>query len=209
MKNIFIENFLWMGWNLILSFVPVIISFLVFKKSFWQKSLFFRMILFFFVFLFYLFLPNSPYVLSDIIHLVRQIKDYKYFNLTDTEIILFLIPQFMFFMFLGFSFYVLAFQKMIHFLAECNFHMILIWLIKIINPVFMSIGIFLGRYYRFNTWDFFANYDAIIKSTLDEFSNFYFILFIILTSIVIFIGFEILSLFYKNIFTKLFEVKAV
>jgi uncharacterized membrane protein len=208
MKNIFLENLFWMCWNLFLAFIPLILSLLIFRKSFWQRSKVTKIFLIFFGFIFYIFLPNSPYVITDIIHLVRQIKYFRFYNLDNNSIILLLMPQYAIFIFLGFSFYVFAFQKFLVFLAEINVNIIFIWILKIINPFLMSVGIFLGRFYRFNTWDIFVDYESIIKSTIDGFSNMDFIIFILLDSIAIFIGFEILSIFYKSIFKNLFNLKS-
>ena len=206
MPVILLENLKWMGWNLFLASIPVIISFIIFRKKLWEKPSLLRIPLAFCIVIFYFFLPNSPYVITDIIHLVRQIKDYKYFRLSDNHIIVLLIPQFLLFIFIGFSFYVIAFQKMIHLLLEFKWKIAIIWIIKIINPLIMSIGIFLGRFYRFNSWDIISNSEQIILSTIKEFSNFYFIVFVLINSILIFCGFEILSLFYKSLFRNLFII---
>lgn len=202
MPSVFFDNLKWMGWNLFLAVIPFLISLVVFKYKFWEKPSMVRLPLALGIVLFYFFLPNAPYVLTDIIHLVRQIKDYRYFKLTDNDIIVFLIPQFFLFIFIGFSMYVLAFQNMIRLLADFHWNPIVILIIKILNPFVMSIGIFLGRFYRFNTWDIISDYENIILSTIKEFSNFYFVLFVIIITVVLFVGYEILSLFYKSIFTR-------
>ncbi|OHD15200.1 MAG: hypothetical protein A2086_11725 [Spirochaetes bacterium GWD1_27_9] len=205
MPNILLLNLLWMGKNLILAFMPLILALILFRKKLWDKPIVIKIMLFVVTAIFYFFLPNAPYVLTDIIHLVRQIKDYRYFNLSDNTIIVFLIPQYLIFFFVGFSFYVIAFQKLLHFLYDYRWNNILIWIIKIVNPFLMSIGILLGRIYRFNSWDIVSNSEAIVRSTLEGFSNFYFFIFMVFNTIIIFLGFEILSLFYKSLFKKLFN----
>lgn len=207
MPNIFFDNLKWMSWNLFLASISMIISFIIFKKEWWlRKNFILKLILIFSFLLYYFFLPNAPYVLTDVIHLVRQIKDYRYFRLSDSSIIVYLIPQYMCFIFLGFSMYVIAFQKLIHFLYGFEVRPIFILILKIVNPFLMAIGIFLGRYYRFNSWDIISSYEYIIVSTIKGFTNFYFFMFIIIITIVIFLGFEILSLFYKAIFKNLFNI---
>jgi len=208
MPNVFFDNFKWMSWNIFLASISMIISLIIFKKEWWQKkNIMIKLILIISFLLYYFFLPNAPYVLSDVIHLVRQIKDYRYFKLSDSSIIVYLIPQYLLFIFIGFSMYVIAFQKLIHFLYECNVRHIFILLCKIFNPFLMAIGIFLGRYYRFNSWDIISSYEYIIISTIKGFTNFYFFMFIIIITIVILLGFEILSIFYKSIFKNLFNLK--
>jgi uncharacterized membrane protein len=205
MRHLFLSNLKWMAWNLFLAIIPMIMSLFFFRKKMWYKLNPIKLLFFIFVFsIFYFFLPNSPYVLTDIIHLIHEIKYYPY--LTYNQIIVILIPQFMIFFFLGFSFYVIAFQKFLHFLAENNWHIVFIWIIKLINPFIMSIGIFLGRFYNFNSWEIFSDYENIIRFTMKGFSNIYFVFFIIITSLIIFSAFEILSIYYKSIFKKLFNL---
>lgn len=196
-----------MATNLLLAFIPLLISLIIFRKQLWDSSGLMKLFIIIGGVIFYLFLPNAPYVYTDLIHLVRQIMDYRYFKLTQNSIIIFLIPQYMLFIFLGFSFYVLSFQKMLHFLLDCNVKIRTIWLIKIINPIIMGVGVFLGRVRRFNSWDLFFNSDEVIKSTIAEFSNLDFIIYVFYNSFVIFLGFEILSIFYKSLFNNLFDMK--
>jgi len=116
MPNVFFDNLKWMIWNIFLSSISMIISLFLFRKNIWEKKGFFLKLLLVFLFLaYYFFLPNAPYVLTDVIHLVRQIKDYRYFGLSDSSIIVYLIPQYLIFIFIGFSMYVIAFQKLIHY----------------------------------------------------------------------------------------------
>ncbi|MCG8572212.1 MAG: DUF1361 domain-containing protein [Spirochaetes bacterium] len=206
--NVYLENCKIMGTNILFATFSLLISTLIFKRRYWnQTTIFKKFPLLIGLFFFYLFLPYGPYVLTDIIHLVRQIRDFRYFGLTENSIIVFLIPQYILFMFIGLSIYVIAFQELLHFLNSMGFSIFVIWLIKIINPIIMGIGIFLGRVRRYHSWDVIFNSDEIILATLKDFSNLHFIFFVLFNSLVIFIGFEILSIFYKSIFNNLFDMK--
>jgi uncharacterized membrane protein len=204
MWQLFVENLQWMGWNLFLAAIPMLISLVVFRYDFWKQPSIWFIPLVFGVLVYFFFLPNGPYVITDVIHLVRQIKDYRYFHLSDWDIVVVLIPQFMAFIFIGFSFYVIGFQRMIHLLYQFRWPVWVIWIIKVAVAFVMAVGVFLGRFYRFNTWDIIGNSDKIIMSTIKEFTNFSFIMFVIVDSLVIFFGFEIVSIFYKSLFKPLF-----
>ena len=205
MINLFSMNLRWMGWNLFLAIIPMVISLFFFRKSLWNSFNAVKIILFISAFsIFYFFLPNAPYVLTDIIHLINQIKRYP--NLSYNQIIIILIPQYIIFFFLGISFYVIAFQRFLHFLIEYDWNIVIIWAFKVINPVIMSIGIYLGRFYNFNSWEIFSDYENIIGLALNDLSNYYFLFFIIITSLIIFVLFEILSIYYKTIFKNLFNL---
>ncbi|MBQ1999995.1 MAG: DUF1361 domain-containing protein [Spirochaetales bacterium] len=85
-SSVFLENiFSWMGINLILAVLPLLMSFFIFQRSLWEKhsatdvaSIVFRTIHIFVMAVFFIFLPNAPYTITDLIHLIRQIRDYKY-----------------------------------------------------------------------------------------------------------------------------------
>ena len=123
-SSVFLENiFTWMGNNLILAVIPLVLSFFIFQYSLWEKhneanvvSIFFRVIHILAMLVFFVFLPNAPYTITDLIHLIRQIRDYKYFDLTDSQILYGLIPQYFIFIFLGMSCYTIAFRNFVVFM---------------------------------------------------------------------------------------------
>ncbi|HBD94570.1 MAG: hypothetical protein A2015_14320 [Spirochaetes bacterium GWF1_31_7] len=206
MQSVFFDNiFDWMGFNLFLAFVPLVISFIVFNKGLWEGNLIVKPFLYILTAVFFLFLPNAPYTISDIIHLVRQIKEYRYFKIDDVFITTVLIPQFMVFIFLGFSCYVISFQKFLFFLNESGVKHKNIVFIKVIVPLFMSVGIFLGRVYRYSTWDIVTHILLIVKVIINESLNLSFYIYIVYYYTIILIGFEFFTLIYRSIFKKLFD----
>ncbi|MEL6816492.1 MAG: DUF1361 domain-containing protein, partial [Cyanobacteria bacterium J06598_3] len=134
-----------MLWNTFLAVIPWILSCWLFRGkgsgvrrvSWWIGLV-----------VFVAFLPNAPYVLTDIIHLVRMIKE----GASIWTITFILVPQYLIFMLLGTEAYVLSLINLGHYLqkqgqarwvlsAELGLHAL------------CAIGIYLGRFPRFNSWD--------------------------------------------------------
>jgi uncharacterized membrane protein len=98
--------------------------------------------------IFVLFLPNAAYVLTDSIHFVIDIrKGYSFGN-----VVLVLLPQYLLFISTGFQAYVASLMNLGYFLAKrgqaqyCN-------LLELSFHGLAAIGVYLGRFSRFNSWD--------------------------------------------------------
>ncbi len=114
-------------------------------------------------FWFIAFLPNAPYVLTDIIHLIRQIKEGN----SVWVVTLALIPQYLVFMLAGFEAYVLSVMNLGYYLKQqgwCRF----ILATEIIIHALSAIGIYLGRFIRFNTWDILTNPDQLVNTVMND-----------------------------------------
>lgn len=213
-SSVFLENiFTWMRINLILAVIPLVLSFFIFRSSLWEKhsgtnalSVFFRTIHIFIILIFFVFLPNAPYTMTDLIHLVRQIKDYKYFDLTDSQILYGLIPQYLIFVFLGMSCYTIAFRRFLVFMHTINVKKAIILSLKFVVPIFMSLGVFLGRMHRYNSWDILLHIPSMMRIFLSEIgkSDFYFYIIYFYFSIIIL--YEYLSIFYRTLLPILFQI---
>lgn len=216
-SSVFLENiFTWMGINLILAMIPLVLSFFIFRSLLWEKhsgtqalSIFFRAIHIFAILVFFAFLPNAPYTMTDLIHLVRQIRDYRYFDLTDSQILYGLIPQYLVFIFLGMSCYTIAFRRFLVFMQKINVKKTIILVLKFAVPAFMSLGVFLGRKYRYNSWDILLHIPSMIRIFLLEMgeSSFYFHIIYFYFSIIIL--YECLSTFYRALLPNLFLANKV
>lgn len=161
----FIHNLRWMGWNLFLAFIPLALSLILFAKRspkphrnpFWWLSLGILI----------LFLPNAPYILTDIIHFV---SDVRLPNITDNGIIFILIPQYTVFLLLGFQCYVISLMGLTDYLARYKFIQNSIALELIIHFL-CAIGVYWGRFNRLNSWDVFTQPKLVILNGLANFSN--------------------------------------
>ncbi|WP_413164468.1 DUF1361 domain-containing protein [Capilliphycus salinus ALCB114379] len=118
------------------------------------------------VLVFILFLPNAPYVLTDIIHLIDQIRQ----GYSVWIISLVLIPQYILFMFIGFEAYVLSLIYLDRFLDRQGWKQNR-WMAELTIHALCAIGIYLGRFQRFNSWDIITNPDVLIRSLVDNLIN--------------------------------------
>jgi uncharacterized membrane protein len=141
------------AWNTILALVPYWCSQQVSKASTKIK----RNVL---LMLWLLFLPNAPYLLTDVLHLENRYPIPFWFDVL-------LVIQFAFLgMFVGF----LAIKNVEHFLQQSYSHKAT----RIItNASFLlcAYGIYLGRFIRFNSWDFVANPFALIEVSVERIIN--------------------------------------
>lgn len=109
------------------------------------------------------FLPNAPYVLTDIIHLIGDIRYYDSIWL----ITLILIPKYLLFMGLGFQAYVSSLMRLGQYLKYRG------WERFVIPTEFMvhalsAIGIYLGRFRRFNSWDLVTAPDRVVTIAMND-----------------------------------------
>jgi uncharacterized membrane protein len=143
-------------WNLFLAFIPLILSILLFQKE-RSRSLFWWLGLIIFL----AFLPNAPYVLTDTIHLIEFV-DRGY---SISIITLAIIPQYFIFIFAGVEAYVISLMYLNNYLQE-QIQKKYIVAIELTIHFLCAIGIYLGRFDRFNSWDFVSQPMALIKSTI-------------------------------------------
>lgn len=115
---------------------------------------------------FILFLPNAPYVLTDVIHLIDQIRQ----GYSVWIISLALIPQYLAFMFIGFEAYVLSLIYLDRYLDRLGWKQNR-WIAELTIHALCAIGIYLGRFYRFNSWDIITNPDVLMQSMVDNLLN--------------------------------------
>jgi uncharacterized membrane protein len=130
-------------WNLFLAFIPLILSILLFRKS---RS---RSLLWWLGFLIFIaFLPNAPYVLTDSIHIFEFI-DRGY---STSTIFLAIVPQYFLFIFAGFEAYVISLMCLRDYLEKQGQKQYII-ACELVIHLLCAIGIALGRFDRFNSWD--------------------------------------------------------
>ncbi|GGA32273.1 hypothetical protein CYANOKiyG1_49030 [Okeania sp. KiyG1] len=130
--------------------------------------------------IFIAFLPNAPYVLTDIIHLYQDIRQSN----SVWVLTLAVVPQYLLFMFIGFEAYVLSLINLGYYLQRQGWSNFILG-IELIIHCLSAIGIYLGRFKRFNSWDIVTNPDALVKSVYNDLFDRRPILVILITFIVI------------------------
>ena len=152
------SNSRWMTWNLFLAFVPLALSVWLFRTKgagafgWWVGFL-----------VFIAFLPNAPYVLTDVIHLIYNIRTIQ----SVWMITLILLPVYLLFILSGFQAYVLSLINFGYFLNQRSLSKWVL-LMELSAHALSAVGIFLGRFLRFNSWDFITQPDALATSLVDD-----------------------------------------
>ncbi|MDO8998972.1 MAG: DUF1361 domain-containing protein [Bacteroidota bacterium] len=129
-------SYVFLTWNLFLAFIPYLLikKFKAKQNRFVQISLVAGTIL---------FLPNAPYILTDLFHLRERIAAPMWFDLI-------LILSFAF---LGMVFFVLSVNKLLSIFNTLFASRLITSALKFLIMLSSSYGIYLGRYLRLNSWD--------------------------------------------------------
>lgn len=112
---------------------------------------------------FYAFLPNAPYLLTDIIHLIDDIRTIQ----SVWIITLVLIPTYIVVILGGFETYVLSlinFGYYLHQIGKSKW----IFAMEIATHILSAVGIYLGRFLRFNSWDLITKPDELLTQTIAD-----------------------------------------
>lgn len=149
-------------WNLFLAFIPLILSFYLFRLSATRNLVWWTFLL-----VFVAFLPNAPYILTDSIHIIELSQN----SYPGWAIVLILIPQYVVFITTGFEAYVISLTKLDNYLVDLVTKRYLI-LTKIIAHGLCVVGIYLGRFERFNSWDLVTEPRKVIFTAWSDLCNF-------------------------------------
>ncbi len=152
------QSFVYILWNIFLSAVSFITSSIILLYI--NKDNFYNPLFIFGFLIWILFLPNAPYVITDFIHLgeirtVPLIYDIILLFVSSTASLLFGLYS----------------MEQMEKVFSYRFSKKTVNGITLLIIFFTSFGIYLGRSLRFNSWDFFLNYNALFKSVVDIFVN--------------------------------------
>lgn len=162
--QLFLKNTDWMAWNLFLALIPLALSIILFilpRFSDFQYNL--KSLIWGIGFMIFMaFLPNAPYVLTDLIHLIENIKE----NDSIWMIYLVLIPQYFLFTLIGLMAYVLSVINLAKFLKTKGWLQKQIMIVELGIHALSAIGVYLGRFLRFNSWHIITELPDLINSII-------------------------------------------
>ncbi len=152
----------WIVWNLFLAFIPLFLSFWLFLRRTKKRSL-----LWWIGFVAFIsFLPNASYVLTDIIHLIDAIR--ANYSIWITTLIF--IPLHILAIALGWEAYVVSLINQGYYLKKQGASKF-IFSSELMIHVLSAVGIFLGRFRRFNSWDLVTKPNILLTSAVDDLNS--------------------------------------
>ncbi|BAZ46674.1 hypothetical protein NIES4102_37110 [Chondrocystis sp. NIES-4102] len=145
------------AWNLFLAFIPLGISYYLFKVAQQRNFIWWLIAL-----IFLAFLPNASYILTDSIHIIELSANYP-----TWATICILIPQYTLFIIAGFEAYVISLSWLNDYLINNGLKKYTI-VIQAIAHCLCVLGIYLGRFERFNSWDLVTMPVTVLVKTAED-----------------------------------------
>jgi uncharacterized membrane protein len=144
--------------NLLLAWVPYIFSLLAASSYRSHPKRWWNILLFGVFWL--LFFPNAPYMVTDFYHLEPRPPVPLWFDISLIAI----------FAFTG-CFLAIASLRTIHLMIERFLGRIVGWLFALFTLALGSLGVYLGRFSRFNSWDILIHPKSVIKDIVYNIMN--------------------------------------
>jgi uncharacterized membrane protein len=152
----------WILWNLFLACIPLALSVYLFRRRSMLRSP-----LWWVAFgVYFAFLPNAPYLLTDIIHLINATRSgYSVWIIT-----LIFIPIHSAAILAGLQAYVVAVMNQSLYLKRIGLAR---WSLsaELLTHLLCAIGVFMGRFRRFNSWDLVTTPRNVVLTTLDDLTS--------------------------------------
>ncbi len=145
-------------WNLFLAFIPLGLSFWLFRRG---RS---RPVVWWLGFVVFLaFLPNAPYILTDIIHLIHDVRAVD----SVWTVTLIVFPLHLLFILSGFEAYVISLMNLGYYLQRIGMKKFIVGAELSIHAL-CAVGIYLGRFPRYNSWDLITRPDDLVNTVVED-----------------------------------------
>ena len=134
-------------WNLFLAWIPVCFAagFAAVRRRAWLLPLGLGWLT---------FLPNSPYLVTDLVHLGEGVELWRH------------VLQYGFAAWTGIILGVVS-LRLVHDRIERDFGRLYGWAAVIVSIGLCAIGVVIGRFARWNSWDLVTRPDAVMATTLE------------------------------------------
>lgn len=145
-------------WNLFLAWLPYIFS--VIASSFYIRSPKRWGLITLFIILWLVFFPNAPYIVTDFYYLDPRPPIPLWFDISLIAI----------FAFTG-CFLAIASLRLIHLMIDKSLGKVIGWVFALFSLGLGSLGVYLGRFARFNSWDVLFAPKPLIKELVSNLFN--------------------------------------
>lgn len=135
-------------WNLFLAWIPFVLALMFYDRA-KRVRLDVRQVLLFGAWL--VFLPNAPYIVTDLSHFRERAVDPVWFD--AVTYLSFVVTG----MLLG-----LVALYLVHCAVRARFGTAVGWGVVVATTALSGLGIYLGRFLRWNSWDVLANPSALV-----------------------------------------------
>src|SRR6476659_9199965 len=134
-------------WNLFLAWIPVFFAagFAVVHRRVWLLPLGLGWLA---------FLPNSPYLVTDLVHLSEGVELWRH------------VLQYGFAAWTGIMLGVVS-LRLIHTRTERDYGVVFGWMLVVASIGLCAIGVVIGRFQRWNSWDLVTQPKAVVATTLE------------------------------------------
>jgi uncharacterized membrane protein len=144
------HTYIFMFWNLFLAAVPLFLSRFVIAPFSRRKA---GISIYGFFFLWLMFLPNAPYIITDFVHLMESDSIPLWYDLLLVA----------FFAWEGFLLGFMSVAEMEEIVTRMYSALAGKWF-ALISLVLSSLGVYMGRFLRYNSWDIFISPVEIITN---------------------------------------------
>lgn len=146
-------------WLMAIALIALGLSFFLFKRKQNLRSVGWWIGLVVFI----AFLPNAPYLLTDIIHLIRATSSGQF---SASMIVLVIVPVHVAAILMGMEAYVISLMNQGYYLKHRGAKQYILWGELIVHAL-CAIGVYLGRFVRFNSWDLVTDPGNVLLTTFD------------------------------------------
>jgi uncharacterized membrane protein len=134
-------------WNLALAWVPLLmaVGFAALRRSVWHLLWLLGWLA---------FLPNSVYLVTDLAHLGEGVELWRH------------VLQYGFAAWTGIMLGLVS-VRLIHARTERDYGVVLGWLVVVVSIGLCAVGVVIGRFQRWNSWDLVTQPKAVVATTLE------------------------------------------